>query len=127
MRRLPLATAVLSSLLSAASAAGAQVTNRWQAELSNSDIVYEIRPLRLQYDTLVVHPGDSTLGIPLARLSALRRDHKSFKHGTGGPRAVFGGLIGADDELYQLTLLSTDEKRAVLESLLRKLSDTTTT
>jgi hypothetical protein len=133
MRHLPLVTAALSALLGAASAAGAQATqatqatDRWQAELSNSEIVYEIRPLRLRHDTLVVRQGDSTLGIPLGRLSALRRYHKSFKRGTGGPRAVFGGLIGADDELYQLTLLSTDEKRAVLESLLRKLSDTTTT
>ena len=127
MRRLPLVTATLSALLGAASAAGAQATNRWQAELSNSDIVYEIRPLRLRHDTLVVRQGDSTLGIPLARLSVLRRYHKSFKHGTGGPRAVFGGVIGADDEVYQLTLLSIDEKRSLLESLLKKLSDTTTT
>jgi hypothetical protein len=127
MRCTPLAFAGLAALLSSTHSAAAQATNRWQAELSNADIVYEIRPLRLQHDTLVVQQGDSTPGIPLARLSALRRYHKSFKRGTGGARATFGGLIGADDEVYQMTLLSVDEKRAMIEEILKKLADGTTT
>jgi hypothetical protein len=96
----------------------AQATDQWQAHLANGDYVYELTPRGLRGDTAVFVHNGAEVTLPLRRIDELRRIHKSFKHGSGGPRAVFGGLAGADDEVFQLTLASVAEKRAVFQKIL---------
>jgi hypothetical protein len=44
------------------------------------------------------------------------------KHGAGGAYATFAGVIGADEQVFQLTLLTIDERRSKLEEILRRLT-----
>jgi hypothetical protein len=104
----------------------AQATDRWEIELSNASIMYEVRPLRVERDALVVQQSDSTLRVPISQVTVLRRFVKSVKHGAGGAYATFAGVIGADDEVFQLTLLTIDERRTKLEEILRRLATEST-
>jgi hypothetical protein len=104
----------------------AQATDRWELELSNASIMYEVRPLRVERDALVLQQSDSTVRVPLSQVTVLRRFVKSVKHGAGGAYATFAGVIGADDEVFQLTLLTIDERRAKLEEILRRLATEST-
>jgi len=90
-------------------------TDRWQVELSSSENLYEVKPLRLRGDTLILQQGDSTVAVPLARLSVLRRIRKSAERPT---RAV----AGSEDEVYQMSLFTVPERRTALDSLLRSLA-----
>jgi hypothetical protein len=104
----------------------AQATDRWELELSNASIMYEVRPLRVERNALVLQQRDSTVRVPLSQVTVLRRFVKSVKHGAGGAYATFAGVIGADDEVFQLTLLTIDERRAKLEEILRRLATEST-
>jgi len=84
-------------------------------ELSNSENLYEVKPLRLRGDTLILAHGDSTIALPLERISVLRRVRKSAQRPT---RAV----AGSEDEVYQMSLFTVAERRAALDSLLRVLA-----
>ena len=109
-----------------AAPASAQATDRWEIELSDASIMYEVRPVRVERDALVVQQGDSAVRLPITRVTVLRRFVKSVKHGAGGAYATFAGVIGADDQVFQLTLLTPDERRAKLEEILRRLAAETT-
>jgi hypothetical protein len=100
----------------------AQATDRWEIELRDASIMYEVRPVRVERDALVVQQSDSTVRVPLSQVTVLRRFVKSVKHGAGGAYATFAGVIGADDQVFQLTLLTIDERRAKLEEILRRLA-----
>jgi len=104
----------------------AQATDRWEIELSDASIMYEVRPVRVERDALVLQQSDSTVRVPLSRVTVMRRFVKSVKHGAGGAYATFAGVIGADDEVFQLTLLTIDERRAKLEEILRRLATEST-
>jgi hypothetical protein len=84
-------------------------------ELSNSENLYEVKPLRLRGDTLILAQGDSTIALPLERISVLRRIRKSAQRAT---RAA----AGSEDEVYQMSLFTVAERRAALDSLLRVLA-----
>lgn len=65
--------------------------DRWQLELKTGTVVFECQLRERQGDILLI-----------------------------AARGTFGALAGADDEVYQLTLLSVSERREVVDSLLRR-------
>jgi hypothetical protein len=98
----------------------ARPTARWQLMFADGTYLWELQLVRLSGDTLIVAQGDTLRAVPLAVLDELRQVGKSIKMVGAGARGVFGGLAGADDEVYKLTLDSVAEKRRIVEALLRR-------
>jgi hypothetical protein len=86
--------------------------DRWQLELSSGTVIFECE--------LLIVGADSTRSVSLTRLTGLRLLRPAAKTVAGGARGTFGALAGADDEVYQLTLLTVPERRQVVDSLLRR-------
>jgi hypothetical protein len=94
--------------------------DRWQLELSSGAVVFECQLRERSGDSLTIAEAGSSRVVPLAMLTGLRLLRPAAKTVGGGARGTFGALAGADDEVYQLTLLSVPERRVVVDSLLRR-------
>jgi hypothetical protein len=94
--------------------------DRWQLELSSGAVIFECQLRERRGDTLVVTEGDSVRPVQLASLTGMRLLRPAAKTVAHGARGTFGALAGADDEVYQLTLLPLPERRAVVDTLLRQ-------
>lgn len=94
--------------------------DRWQLELSSGSVIFECQLRERRGDSLFVAEADTVRSVPLTKLTALRLLLPAAKVVGRGARGVFGGLAGADDVVYQLTLLSVPERRVVVDSLLRR-------
>lgn len=93
--------------------------DRWQLTLNSGAILYGLRIVGLSSDSLVVRHADTAATIPLGQIVELRLVQKSSKQIGAGERGALGGLVGADDKVYEMTLLSLDERRGVIELILR--------
>jgi hypothetical protein len=113
-----LVLAVGLALLGAAPS-GAQQDERWQVRLNNDAILWELRLVRLQHDTLVLRHGDSTYRFPIGAVDELRLVRKSERRQTAEPNRYGGVLAGSDDEIYRLTLYDVSERRHVLEQIFK--------
>ena len=105
----------------------AQAMDEWQVHREDGSYVYELQLRGLRGNSLLFQHDQRTVEIPLAEIDELRRIHKSFKHGTGGARATFGGLAGADDDVFKLSLYSIPQRHEILAKVLRVLSDSAST
>ena len=94
--------------------------DRWQLELSTGAMIFECQLQQRQGDQLLIVEDDSTRRVPLASVTAMRLMKPAAKTVAHGARGTFGALAGADDEVYQLTLLSLPERRQVVDLLLRR-------
>ena len=94
--------------------------DRWQLELSTGAMVFECQLRERRGDNLLVAEAGSVRSIPLSTLTGMRLLRPAAKTVAGGARGTFGALAGADDEVYQLTLLSLPERRVVVDTLLRR-------
>jgi hypothetical protein len=101
--------------------------DEWQVHREDGSYVYELQLRGLRGNSLLFQHDQRTVEIPLAEIDELRRIHKSFKHGTGGARATFGGLAGADDDVFKLSLYSIPQRHEILAKVLRVLSDSAST
>ena len=99
--------------------APAEPADRWQIMLKDGSTLWDLRLVKLSGDTLVFQSNDSILRFPLMRVDELRLVRKATRSMT--PEAGrFGGVLdGADDEVYRLTLLDLNERRQVLQQILR--------
>lgn len=100
----------------------AQAMDEWQVHLANGSYVYELQLKTLGATEVLFEHHGTAVQLPLSRIDELRRIHKSFKHGTGGARATFGGLAGADDDVVQLSQYSVAEKHDILANVLSALA-----
>jgi hypothetical protein len=123
MRRAAFFLLVLVSV-AASGRLAAQVSERWQATLSSGRILYELVPESLAGDTLILRGEDGVRRIPLADVSELRRVRPSVELAERAGRNAIGALSGADDQVYQMTLLDVGEKRAVVRDILAVLGGT---
>jgi hypothetical protein len=98
--------------------AQAQAMDDWQVHLANGSYVYELKLKTLRAHDLLFEREGKRIDVPLKDIDELRRIHKSFKHGTGGARATFGGLAGADDDVVQLSQFSVPEKHDIVAKVL---------
>jgi hypothetical protein len=91
---------------------------RWQAALHDGSYLWELTPTGLSGDTLVARQADSVVRVPLAEVDELRLVEASIKRVGAGGRGTFGGLAGADDEVYTLARYGVDERRRIVEQAL---------
>jgi hypothetical protein len=94
--------------------------DRWQLELATGAIVFECQLRERVGDSLLITEADSTRSIPLATVTGMRLLRPAAKTVARGARGTFGALAGADDEVYQLALLTVPDRRAVVDTLLRR-------
>ena len=94
--------------------------DRWQLELDTGAMVFECQLRERRGDRLFFVEADSVRSLPLVALTGMRLLRPAEKTVGAGARGTFGALAGADDEVYQLTLLTVPERRAVVDSLLRR-------
>ena len=119
--------ALVLGLSAAAPAAGAaaqgrataEPADRWQIMLKDGSTLWDLRLVKLSGDTLVFQGNDSVLRFPLMRVDELRLVRKATRSIT--PEAGrFGGVLdGGDDEVYRMTLFDLNERRQVLQQILR--------
>jgi hypothetical protein len=119
-RVLSLAVLILAPLSQGTAQRPWHARERWQLELANGGMIFECQLRERSGDKLLVVESDSIRGIPLATLTGIRLIRPAAKTVGGGARGTFGALAGADDEVYQLTLLTVPERRAVVDSLLQR-------
>src|SRR5918912_739199 len=111
-----LLTSLTAAVALGAGAAGAQQQpraaaadpERWQIERADGSYLWDLRLVRVAGaggDTLVVAHGDTLLRVPVDSVDELRQVKKSAKVVGAGARGILGGLLGADDEVYRLSLL----------------------
>jgi len=93
---------------------------RWQLTRTSGDYLWDIQLVKLEGTSLVVRQADTSVTVPVSQITELRRVGKAVKRVGDGGRGVFAGLMGADDEVYQLTLDTVAERVAVIRELLRK-------
>jgi hypothetical protein len=99
----------------------AQQDDRWQVTLNpDGAIMWDLRLVRLQGDTLVLQRGDSIYRFPITRIDELRLVHKSERRQTAEPNRYGGVLSGTDDEEYRLTLYDLRERRQILEQIFKE-------
>lgn len=102
-------------------AAVAQGTDRWQITLDDDQILWDLRLLKLDGGTLDVRLSDSTVHVPLAQVKELRLLQKSSVELTeGGAGGAMNALTGADDEVYDFTPLSPDERVEAVRKIFRE-------
>ena len=99
--------------------APAEPADRWQIMLKDGSTLWDLRLVKLSGDTLVFQSNDSILRFPLMRVDELRLVRKATRSIT--PEAGrFGGVLdGGDDEVYRMTLFDLNERRQVLQQILR--------
>lgn len=95
---------------------------RWQLTLASGQYHWDLRLVRLDGEALVVRHADTTIAVPVREITELRRVAKSLKRVGGGDdgRAVLGSLMGADDEVYQLTLATLPDRLAIIRNVLQQ-------
>ena len=99
--------------------ANAEPVDRWQITLRDGSTLWDLRLAKVSGDTLVFQGNDSTLRFPLMHVDELRLVRKATR--SIAPEAGrYGGVLdGGDDEVYRLTLFDLNERRQVLQQILR--------
>jgi hypothetical protein len=93
--------------------------DRWQVTLDGQEYAWDVRLVRLDGDSLVVRQGDSLRALPVERISELRLIRKSeMQLSDGAAGGAMGALMGADDEVYDLTPLEFAERIRAIQKLL---------
>jgi hypothetical protein len=93
---------------------------RWQLTRTSGDYLWDLQLVKLEGTSLVVRQADSSFAVPVSQITELRRVGKAMKRMGDGGRGVFAGLMGADDEVYQLTLDTVAERVIAIREILRR-------
>ncbi len=97
----------------------------WQITLKDGTIVWNLRLERLQGDTIVFREDSVPVRYPLMRVDELRLvragEHEIGPVAAGG--RYDGAPNGASDLVYQLTLLDREQRRQVIELILRRRAE----
>jgi len=93
--------------------------DRWQISLDDDQYVWDVRLVRLDGESLFVRQSDSVLGVPLAHIKELRLIRKSeVQLGGGEAGGAMNALVGADDEVYDLSPLEFAERVRTVQKIL---------
>ncbi len=95
----------------------AQQDERWQITLDRDRYVWDVRLARLDGDSLVVRQADSSLAVPVERITEIRLIRKSEMQLGDGAMAM-SALTGNDDEVYDLTPLDFAERVRAIQKIL---------
>jgi hypothetical protein len=93
--------------------------DRWQITLSNGQILWDIRLVKLEGESLHVRQGDSLAVVSVGQITELRLIQKTEVRVGDIAGGAMPALMGSDDEVYDLTPLEfADRLRAVQKILL---------
>jgi hypothetical protein len=110
------AAAALSCATWGATPLAAQQDDRWQIRLDQDRYVWDVRLVRLDGDSLVVTQADSSLSLPVGRITELRLVRRSeMRVGEGAP--AIGALTGGDDEVYDFTPLDFAARMRAIQKI----------
>ena len=100
-------------------AAAAQGDDRWQLTLEGDSVLWDVRLVRLDGDTVRVRRGDSLYAAPVERLREIRLFRKSeMQLGAGAVAGAGNALTGADDEVFDLSLMDFVQKLRAVQRIL---------
>lgn len=109
----------MTALASLPADSAAQADDRWQIALGEGEYVWDVRLVRLAGDSLIVRQSDSSVSVPIGRISEIRLIRKSeMQMGEGATAAAMSALTGADDEVYDLTPLDFAERLRAIQKIL---------
>jgi hypothetical protein len=111
-----LAAASLSLAALGAPPLAAQQDDRWQITLDQDRYVWDVRLVRLDGDSLVVRQADSSLSVPVERITEIRLIRKSEMQ-LGDGAAAMSALTGSDDEVYDLAPLEYPERVRAIQKI----------
>ncbi len=114
--RTTLAAAALSLAALGAAPLAAQQDDRWQITLDQDRYLWDVRLVRLDGDSLVVRQADSSLSVPVERITEIRLIRKSEMQ-LGNGAAAMSALTGRDDEVYDFTPLEFAERVRAIQKL----------
>jgi hypothetical protein len=115
-RKPRLVALALALALSRSASLAAQQDDRWQIRMAHDQYVWDVRLLRLDGDSLVVRQADSSLRVPVQRITELRLIRKSEMRLGDGAMAM-SALTGSDDEVYDLTPLEFAERLRAIQKI----------
>jgi hypothetical protein len=93
--------------------------DRWQITLGNGQILWDIRLVKLEGESLHVRQGDSLAVVSVGQITELRLIQKTEVRVGDIAGGAMPALMGSDDEVYDLTPLEfADRLRAVQKILL---------
>jgi hypothetical protein len=110
------AAAALALTVLGAAPLTAQEDDRWQITLDQDRYVWDVRLVRLDGDSLVVRQADSSLGVPVGRITEIRLIRKSEVQ-AGDGAAAMSALTGGDDEVYDFTPLEFAERVRAIQKI----------
>jgi hypothetical protein len=88
--------------------------DRWQVTLSNGQILWDVRLVKLEGESLHVRRGDSLAVVSVGQVTELRLIQKTEVRLGDVAGGAMPALMGTDDEVYDLTPLEfADRLRAV--------------
>lgn len=88
--------------------------DRWQITLSNGQIIWDVRLVKLDGDSLHVSQGDSLAVVSVGQITELRLIQKTEVREGDMAGGAMPALMGSDDEVYDLSPLEfADRLRAV--------------
>ena len=114
--RTTLAAAVVSLAALGAMPLAAQQDDRWQITLDQDRYLWDVRLVRLDGDSLMVTQADSSLSLPVDRITEIRLIRKSEMQ-LGDGAAAMSALTGRDDEVYDFTPLGFAERVRAIQKL----------
>jgi hypothetical protein len=88
--------------------------DRWQITLGNGQIIWDVRLVKLDGDSLYVSQGDSLAVVSVGQITELRLIQKTEVREGDMAGGAMPALMGSDDEVYDLSPLEfADRLRAV--------------
>ncbi len=92
---------------------------RWQVTLDGDKYVWDIGLVRLDGDALVVRQSDSLVAVPVEHITEVRLIRKTEANlGDAGGAGAMSALVGADDEVYDLTPLDFADRLRTVQKIL---------
>ncbi|HEY7529526.1 MAG TPA: hypothetical protein VIC56_02480 [Gemmatimonadota bacterium] len=91
--------------------------DRWQLTLEDGRYEYELQPVALRGDSLVIEQRGRTLALALADIHELREVRPVIRPSVPG-RGTIAELTGAADRVFVLGYLTPDDRRRVVQEIL---------
>jgi hypothetical protein len=105
---------LLSALATPTAAQRSAEADRWQVTLGDGRILWDVRLVKLEGESLHVSRGDSVAVVSVGQITEVRLIRKSEMRLGDGAAGAMAALTGSDDEVYDLTPLEfADRLRAV--------------
>jgi hypothetical protein len=114
--RATFAAAAVSLAALSATPLVAQQDDRWQITLDQDRYVWDVRLVKLDGDSLVLRQADSSLRVPVERISEIRLIRKSEMQ-LGDGAAAMSALTGRDDEVYDFGPLGFAERVRAIQQI----------